>query len=126
MTQLIHRALNQELHNSGLQNHHTLCERMETDVGLLSWQNRRRRRKVVPSLLSVAALVGIGAVAYAGSGFFPGTCLIKGNISAKGERIYHVPGGKYYGPTRINTAKGERWFCTDAEARTAGWRRSRR
>ena len=54
-----------------------------------------------------------------------GECSIKGNISKNGTRIYHVPGGRYYDQTRIDTAKGERWFCTGAEARAAGWRRSR-
>lgn len=53
-------------------------------------------------------------------------CRIKGNISAKGERIYHVPGGGYYDATKIDAAKGERWFCTEAEAKAAGWRRSKR
>ena len=53
-------------------------------------------------------------------------CSIKGNISGKGARIYHVPGGRYYERTRISPSRGERWFCTEAEARTAGWRRSRR
>ena len=28
--------------------------------------------------------------------------------------------------TRINTSKGERWFCTESEARAAGWRRAKR
>ena len=56
-----------------------------------------------------------------------GQCAIKGNIStSSGERIYHVPGGEYYDATVISAAKGERWFCTEAEARAAGWRRSRR
>ena len=50
---------------------------------------------------------------------------IKGNISKDGSRIYHVPGGRYYERTRINRSKGERWFCSEAEARAAGWRRSR-
>ena len=53
-------------------------------------------------------------------------CRIKGNISRKGARIYHVPGGRYYESTRISPSLGERWFCTEAEARAAGWRRSRR
>ena len=53
-------------------------------------------------------------------------CRIKGNISRKGTRIYHVPGGQYYERTRIDTSRGERWFCSEAEARAAGWRRSRR
>lgn len=53
-------------------------------------------------------------------------CVIKGNIGRGGTRIYHVPGGQYYGATRIDVSKGERWFCSEAEARAAGWRRSRR
>ncbi len=51
-------------------------------------------------------------------------CQIKGNISWSGERIFHVPGGRDYGPTRIDESKGERWFCSEDEARKAGWRRS--
>ena len=57
----------------------------------------------------------------------PADCLIKGNISMNtGERIYHVPGGEYYSRTKINPAKGERWFCSEAEARAGGWRPSKR
>ena len=52
--------------------------------------------------------------------------LIKGNINAKGERIYHVPGGAFYERTVIDESQGERWFCTEAEATAAGWRRSLR
>jgi len=48
-------------------------------------------------------------------------CLIKGNISRNG-RIYHVPGSEWYDETRIDESKGERWFCTEDEARAAGWR----
>ncbi len=55
-----------------------------------------------------------------------GACNIKGNIGRRHARIYHVPGGQYYARTRIDPAKGERWFCSEAEARAAGWRRSRR
>ncbi len=54
-----------------------------------------------------------------------GQCVIKGNISGKGERIYHIPGGEYYDATKIDTSKGERWFCTEAEAVAAGWRKSK-
>jgi endonuclease YncB( thermonuclease family) len=50
-----------------------------------------------------------------------GACLIKGNISNAG-RIYHVPGSAYYEVTRIDESKGERWFCTEAQARAEGWR----
>ncbi len=60
-----------------------------------------------------------------GNGNAISLCLIKGNISSKGERIYHVPGGLYYNATVIDTSKGERWFCTEAEAVAAGWRKSK-
>jgi endonuclease YncB( thermonuclease family) len=50
-----------------------------------------------------------------------GKCLIKGNISKSG-RIYHVPGSAGYDKTRIDVSQGERWFCSEAEARAAGWR----
>jgi endonuclease YncB( thermonuclease family) len=53
-----------------------------------------------------------------------GDCRIKGNISQSG-RIYHVPGSSSYDQTQIDTSKGERWFCTEAEARAAGWRAPR-
>ena len=55
-----------------------------------------------------------------------GKCLIKGNIGRNGVRIHHIPGGAYYNRTRIDQQKGERWFCSEAEAREAGWRRSKR
>jgi hypothetical protein len=55
----------------------------------------------------------------------PSGCRIKGNISASG-RIYHRPGQRDYDATRISPAKGEAWFCTEAEARAAGFRPARR
>lgn len=54
-----------------------------------------------------------------------GGCEIKGNISDNG-RIYHLPGGQDYARTRINERKGERWFCSEGDARAAGWRPSLR
>ncbi|WP_296419648.1 thermonuclease family protein [Pseudooctadecabacter sp.] len=53
-----------------------------------------------------------------------GRCIIKGNISASGM-IYHMPHNRDYAATRINEARGERWFCSEAEARAAGWRAAR-
>lgn len=58
-------------------------------------------------------------------GVVPG-CTIKGNISEiGGEKIYHVSGQAFYVATRIDPIAGERWFCSEAEARAAGWRRAR-
>ncbi len=51
--------------------------------------------------------------------------LIKGNISQSGEKIYHNPGDDYYARTEIDENKGERMFCTEEEAKNAGWRHSK-
>ncbi|CCF15827.1 staphylococcal nuclease homologue family protein [Brevibacillus laterosporus GI-9] len=45
---------------------------------------------------------------------------IKGNINSKGEKIYHVPGGRYYEQT-----KPEEWFDTEEAAIKAGFRKSK-
>ncbi len=36
-----------------------------------------------------------------------GQCVIKGNISTSGERIYHLPGQRYYSGTFIAPRDGE-------------------
>jgi endonuclease YncB( thermonuclease family) len=53
-------------------------------------------------------------------------CVIKGNISGSGDRIYHMPFHQHYGRSRIDERTGERWFCTEDEAQKAGWRRALR
>ena len=52
-------------------------------------------------------------------------CTIKGNISSSGK-IYHTPESPWYARTKINTQKGERWFCSEEEAKAAGWRPPKR
>ena len=48
-------------------------------------------------------------------------CIIKGNVNRQGERIYFRPGQLDY--ARVNMTKpGKRWFCTEDEAKAAGWR----
>ncbi len=53
----------------------------------------------------------------------PNGCPIKGNITRNGK-IYHTPWSRWYRKTRIEPAKGERWFCNEREALKAGWRPS--
>lgn len=86
----------------------------------------------LPLLLLLAGAAGIGYTVddlSVGSlkAMLPGSgCRIKGNVSIEtGTRIYHVPGQKYYDSTIVRPQYGERWFCSEAEARAAGWRRSR-
>jgi hypothetical protein len=67
----------------------------------------------------VAAEAGQGTVAalpvVAGTST-PGSCIIKGNISTGGKKIYHVPGGASY-----KIVKPEQCFNTEAEAVAAGY-----
>lgn len=49
-------------------------------------------------------------------------CAIKGNINAKGVKIYHRPDQRDYAKTQITPATGEQMFCTEAEAKAAGFR----
>ena len=65
---------------------------------------------VVAAMLSLG-LVGVSDFSVAAEG--SGGCHIKGNVSTRGERIYHVPGQKYYDETRISASHGERWFCSE-------------
>ena len=51
-----------------------------------------------------------------------GDCPIKGNVSAGGKRIYHLPGTRAYARTRIDPDRGEAWFCDEAAALAAGFR----
>jgi endonuclease YncB( thermonuclease family) len=53
-------------------------------------------------------------------------CIIKGNVNRKGERIYHLPGQLNYAQINMTKGLGERWFCTEAEADAAGWRKAMR
>jgi hypothetical protein len=39
------------------------------------------------------------------------------DINMSGEHIYHLPGQPYYDATRIDPAYGERWFCSEEQAR---------
>ncbi|MER9652492.1 hypothetical protein NKJ26_03105 [Mesorhizobium sp. M0152] len=103
---------------------------------------KRRRR----SLLEQRALIPVLLCGVAAAGYFmpqseqhplptvhrqggsraQGGCNIKGNISVvTGERIYHMPGQRYYNETVVNPAKGERWFCSQWAAWWAGWRKSK-
>lgn len=69
------------------------------------------------AILIVLALMGAGHAA---------ECRIKANTTRSGQRIYHLPGTSAYALTRIDERRGERWFCTEDEARAAGWRAAAR
>ena len=57
-------------------------------------------------------------------------CTIKGNISGewnnKGRKIYHTRSCVQYQTVRVELYRGEQWFCTESEAKKAGYIKSTR
>jgi micrococcal nuclease len=52
-------------------------------------------------------------------------CIIKGNISEKGYgKTYLIPNCDNYNTVKIDTKKGESYFCTEEEAEDAGFRKA--
>jgi endonuclease YncB( thermonuclease family) len=55
----------------------------------------------------------------------PEGCPIKGHVRAS-DRIYAMPWADGYSGAKVRTVKGDRWFCSEDEARAAGFKRSSR
>ncbi len=52
----------------------------------------------------------------------PDGCPIKGQKSSPDRRVYVLPWSPQYDRVKVRTARGERWFCSEAEAQAAGWK----
>jgi endonuclease YncB( thermonuclease family) len=87
------------------------------------WDWRRRNKETVilgATSVPISAQAILLAPASADGAPSP-DCIIKGNLNSKGERIYFRPGQLDY--ATVNMAKpGKRWFCSEDEAKAAGWR----
>lgn len=53
----------------------------------------------------------------------PNGCPIKGEILRGSKRRYSLPWSSRYERAKIYEKRGERWFCSEQEARAAGWTR---
>ncbi|AFK52618.1 thermonuclease family protein [Tistrella mobilis] len=92
---------------------------------VMPWDHRKGvKLNPPPGALVPAKPERAPATPATGSGGHPKGCDIKGNISKDGRRLYHVPGSRSYERTRIDEGDGERWFCSEADARAAGWQRA--
>lgn len=82
---------------------------------------------LVTLLISGAVFMATGGYTLLPRQTYDQSCDIKGNISINsGAKIYHVRGQENYADTIIRTEYGERWFCSETEARAAGWRKAGR
>ncbi len=53
-------------------------------------------------------------------------CVIKGNFDDNSDKkVYFLPECSYYGVTVIMKFRGEQWFCSEAEAKKAGFEKSK-
>ena len=85
------------------------------------WRHRNRQTVVLGAIsVPISAQAELLAPESAADAPSP-DCIIKGNVNRKGERIYFRPGQLDY--AHVDMAKpGKRWFCTEDEAKAAGWR----
>lgn len=52
-------------------------------------------------------------------------CVIKGNVRRdRGTRVYHLTECYNYEKIVVNEREGDRWFCSEEEAKKAGFRKS--
>jgi micrococcal nuclease len=52
-------------------------------------------------------------------------CMVKGNLNAKGAKIYYDSTDKAYGRMKVDTTKGGRCFKSVDDAKSAGFRPAR-
>lgn len=95
------------------------AERRARQAGLGVWQGDHAAPQDFRAAAAGHPVAAVAGVAMAE----PGACRIKGNISGNGW-IYHLPGQRFYGRTQVAVGRGERWFCSEAEATAAGWRKA--
>lgn len=85
------------------------------------------RFPILVAALMATVFLGTGGYTLFPREWYDPACNIKGNVSIdSGRKIYHVPGQEDYKATIISWNHGERWFCSEADAVRAGWRRAMR
>ncbi len=52
------------------------------------------------------------------------SCDIKGTVHSKTIKYYHLPYTKYYKQSHIDLRRGERWFCSEETAKSAGFKKA--
>lgn len=63
-----------------------------------------------------------GVVNFGGTFGGAGKCVIKGN-KQPGGNVYYMPWDDWYHRAQVRTNRGDRWFCSEKEAKKAGFKR---
>jgi endonuclease YncB( thermonuclease family) len=89
------------------------------------WRHRNKNTVILGALVvPITAQVELLTPASSANAPSP-DCTIKGNVNRKGEHIYHLPGQLAYSKIDMSDSQ-KRWFCSEEEARAAGWRPAKR
>lgn len=91
------------------------------------WRNRNARAMALGALRVTPATKMLLLRSAHGAKPPSADCAIKANVNRSGVCIYHRPGGRWYAKIKMNDPeKGNRWFCSVAEAKASGCRETRR
>ncbi|MGK9055673.1 sunset domain-containing protein [Neorhizobium petrolearium] len=73
-------------------------------------------------MIFAAVAVALSLAVFSGGLATNSDCVIKGNVDVlTGERSYYLPRHPKYHRINFDIWNGDRWFCTIAQARDAGW-----
>lgn len=108
----------------------------KSERGMWTGESEGRFETSPPSIIPTTSREsGGGTLPLPPSGVGLGTCdfsntsdaVIKGNVDSNtDEKVYHIPGSLFYSTTLVEPERGDRWFCTESEALSQGWKRSKR
>lgn len=91
------------------------------------WRNRSANAMVLGALKVTPAKKALLLRSAHGANPPSPDCAIKANVNRSGVCIFHQPGGRYYAKIKMDDPeKGNRWFCTVAEAKASNCRETRR
>jgi hypothetical protein len=80
--------------------------------------------RLAPTLLAMSVLLGFGHDRVIAAASLAEGCAIKGTITVEGDKLYRLAGDDGYAATHVSFLRGERWFCSEADARGGGWHRA--
>lgn len=98
--------------------HDDICAPLFTGDMMFAYQNKLGIWQEVEDFVDLPE----GSSCPDGCIFPPTGCGIKGNINYSDDYIYHLPGSGDYADVKIESERGEKWFCTIEEAISNGWR----
>lgn len=87
-------------------------------------KTKKAAPKMNPKMIIAGLLLALAGIL--GFGLMGGEdCNIKGNVTNNGK-LYHTVGQPTYRQTDVNPENGDQWFCSEADAKAAGFKKAQR